>query len=132
MNHVSSVKRIIRYLKGTSNFGICFRKNYGSDRIRLYSDSDFAGDLQDRNSTSGGLILMNGGPVIWYSKEQTCIARSTAEAEYIALSVLISTANFFKNFLESLPDEEKIKPWVIREDNQSCIAIANQASSSSK
>ena len=63
-SHVISVKRIIRYLKGTSNFGICFRKNYGSDRIRLYSDSDFAGDLQDRKSTSGELILMNGGPVV--------------------------------------------------------------------
>ena len=51
-----------------------------------YSDADWAGDVNDRKSTSGYLFMMNGGAVTWKSKKQSCVALSTAEAEYVALS----------------------------------------------
>ena len=130
-SHVIAVKHILRYLKGTVEHGITFMKDE-KFQIQLFSDSDFAGDQEDRKSTSGALILMNGGPVLWNSKKQSCVAKSTAEAEYIALSSLASEAIWMKHFLEELPQEERVEPWIIKEDNQSCIAIANQTTSSSK
>ena len=51
-----------------------------------YSDADWAGDLGDRKSTSGYLYQISGGAVTWRSKKQSCVALSTAEAEYMALS----------------------------------------------
>ena len=52
-------------------------------------DSDFAADLATRYSTGGHIIYLGCGPVVWYSKRQTIIAHSTAEAEYIALTPTI-------------------------------------------
>ena len=51
-----------------------------------FSDADWAGDVNDRKPTSGFLSVLNGGPLTWKSKKQSCVALSTSEAEYIALS----------------------------------------------
>lgn len=82
--HWSAVKWILRYLHGTSDVKLSF----GSDIIELlgYSDSDMAGDMDSRRSTSGYLIMFAGGAVAWQSKLQKCVALSTTEAEFIALT----------------------------------------------
>ena len=49
-------------------------------------DSDFAGDVVTHKSTSGHLVYLGGGPVVWYSKKQKVITHSTAEAEFVALT----------------------------------------------
>lgn len=82
--HWSAVKWILRYLHGTSDVKLSF----GSDIIELlgYSDSGMAGDMDSRRSTSGYLIMIAGGAVAWQSKLQKCVALSTTEAEFIALT----------------------------------------------
>ena len=80
--HWTAVKRILRYLKGTRNFGLLYT-NGNVDEFIGYSDSDWAGDLDDRKSTSGYVFMMSGAPISWRSKKQTSVA---PEAEYIALS----------------------------------------------
>ena len=80
--HWMAVKRIFRYLK---DYGLFYSKD-GSDECVDYSDSDWAGDLDDRKSTSGYLFQISGAAISWRSKKQTCVALSTAEAEYIALA----------------------------------------------
>ena len=52
----------------------------------MYTDADWAGDLDDRKSCSGNVHLLAGGPISWFSKKQTSVALSTMEAEYVALS----------------------------------------------
>ena len=83
--HLTAVKRILRYLKETINFGLKYKKSESGTLVG-YSDADFAGDLDDRQSTSGNLFIFAGCPVSLYSKKQPTVSLSTAEAEYISLS----------------------------------------------
>ena len=89
--HWTAVKRIIRYLKGTLNYGILY-KHSSTDNLKGYSDSDFASDTSDRKSVSGNIFMMQGGPVSWLSRKQTTVSMSTAEAEYVALSTCAQEA----------------------------------------
>ena len=80
--HWSAVKRILRYVKGTSNVALC----YGGSNftVRGYVDSDYAGDLDKSKSTSGYVFTLVGGAVSWVSKLQSIVATSTRKAEYVA------------------------------------------------
>ena len=89
--HWVAVKRILRYLKGTSNYRLSFKNNSGSE-ITGYSDADWAGDTGDRKSTSGYVFIQAGGAISWKSSKQKCVALSTAEAEYVALSAAVQEA----------------------------------------
>ena len=89
--HWIAVKRILQYLKGTTNYGLLYRKD-AADTVTEYSDADWAGDVRDRKSTSGYVFIQGGAAVSWKSSKQTCVALSTAEAEYIALSAAVQEA----------------------------------------
>ncbi|KAJ9558089.1 hypothetical protein OSB04_012703 [Centaurea solstitialis] len=85
-SHLTAVKRIFRYLKGTPNMGLWYSKDSGFD-LTAYSDSDFAGCKIDRKSTTGGCHLLGGKLVSWTSKKQNSVSTSTAEAEYVAAGI---------------------------------------------
>ncbi len=76
-----AVKRILGYLKGTQHHGVSYGR---SDDFRLvaYSDSDFAGNSDDRRSISGTVLMLNGGTAAWASRKQKCSSLSTLEARY--------------------------------------------------
>ena len=81
------MKRVFRYLRGTSDYGLCYQGRPGLDRvldIRGFVDADWAGDLDQRRSTSGYVFNLFGGAVSWMSKKQSVVALSTTEAEYMA------------------------------------------------
>ena len=84
----TAVKRIMRYLNGTINLGLLYTIKSSKDSAKCvgYSDADWAGDLSDRKSTSGYVFQMSGAAITWRSKKQSCVAISTAEAEYMALA----------------------------------------------
>lgn len=82
-SHLASIKRILRYVKGTKNLGLWYGKQSEFDLIG-YTDADFAGDRIDRKSTSGTCQFLGGSLVSWSSRKQTSVALSTAEAEYVA------------------------------------------------
>ena len=69
------VMNILKYLNGTKEYKL---KYDGKGEIIAYSDADFAGDIKDRKSTSGYIILMGNSPISWSSKKQTIVATSTA------------------------------------------------------
>ena len=121
-SHWTAAKRVLRYLKGTANCGIAFTRSESEECIG-FSDADWAGDQQDRRSTSGYLFLMAGGPVSWKSKRQGCVALSTAEAEYMALSLAAQETIWIRRLLTELGKKPK-GPTVLMEDNQSAIAMA--------
>ena len=125
--HWTAVKRIMRYLKGTTNMGLMYSKNDCTNCVG-YSDADWAGDVNDRKSTSGYLFKISGAPVSWRSKKQSCIALSTAEAEYMALSSAAQEATWLRQLTKDLHNEPT-EPTVIKEDNQAAIRIAKNPES---
>ena len=62
--HLLAAKRVLRYLKGTTEFGIFYKKG-GNKEFLAYTDSDYAGDLDDRKSTSGYVFLLCSAAVSW-------------------------------------------------------------------
>ncbi|GJW95512.1 retrovirus-related pol polyprotein from transposon TNT 1-94 [Tanacetum coccineum] len=83
--HVSAVKRIFRYLKGTINLGLWYPKDSSFD-LTAYSDADHAGCHLDRKSTSDSVQFLGDKLVCWSSKKQNCVSISTTESEYVAVS----------------------------------------------
>ena len=119
--HWVALKRILRYLKGTANYGLAYLM---SDQTELlgYSDADWAGDTMDRKSTSGYVFIMAGAAISWRSCKQTCVALSTAEAEYIALSAAAQETLWLQQLTSDL-FRSCIQPTTIFEDNQSTISL---------
>lgn len=84
--HLLAVKRILRYIKGTMDQGLLLRPQPLSARISAYSDTDSAGCVDTRRSTTGYLIYHDTNLVSWSSKKQPTVSKSSAESEYRALS----------------------------------------------
>jgi len=96
--HLKAVKRIIRYVKGTTEYGLWYPMGTSLDLIG-YSDADWAGSADDRKSTSGACFYIGHCLVAWHSKKQNCIALSTAEAEYIAAGSCSTQLIWMKSLL---------------------------------
>ena len=120
--HLTAAKRILRYLKETTYLGLSY-KTCAEGNLTGYSDADWAGDIDDRHSTSGNVFLLAGGAVSWLSKKQATVALSTAEAEYVALSAATQEVIWLRRLLTDVgvPPEG---PTVVHEDNQGAIAMA--------
>ncbi|GKC53693.1 retrovirus-related pol polyprotein from transposon TNT 1-94 [Tanacetum coccineum] len=84
--HLTTVKRIFRYLKETINMGLWYLKDT-SFELTAFSDSDHAGCLDLRKSTSGGIQFLGGDKLVsWSSKKQNYTSMSSEEVEYVSLS----------------------------------------------
>lgn len=129
VKHWVAVKRIFRYLKGTIDLGIHYSKV--DSELVGYSDADWAGDRSDRRSTSGYCFVLSGGVVSWRCCKQSCVALSTAESEYVALSGASQEAIWLNKFLSDVHFGIS-KPVTIFEDNQSAISIAKNIRTSGK
>ncbi|XP_026400064.1 uncharacterized protein LOC113295948 [Papaver somniferum] len=90
-DHLQAAKRILRYVKGTQSHGL-FYTSAKTCNLVGYSDSDWAGDVEDRKSTSGFVFHMGSSVVSWSSKKQQVVALSTTEAEYMAAASSASQA----------------------------------------
>lgn len=121
--HVEAVKRVFRYLAGTSGLSITFG---GMEDLCAfgYSDADFGGDLTGRYSTTGYLVHLNG-PVCWSSKLQTCVAESTCEAEYVAASQCSRDIRFLVNLLKTIELHIANLPIQLFCDNQAAVSAVN-------
>ena len=121
-NHWTAAKRILRYLKGTHDYGLLYQKK-SSVELLGYSGADWAGDVGDRKSTSGYVFFLGGAAVSWKSCKQTSVALSTAEAEYIALSGAFQEAMWFQQLIADVLNK-RVQETTIFEDNQSTICLA--------
>lgn len=79
--HLTAVKRVLRYLKQTIHHGLLLRRGQ-SLSLTAFSDFDWAGNVDDRSSTSAYITYLGGCPISWSSKKQRTVARSSTEAEY--------------------------------------------------
>src|SRR4030042_1629775 len=82
-SHLTQVKRILKYINGTSDYGILFTHDTNF-KMTGYCDADWAGSADDIKSTSGGCFFLRGNLMSWFSKKQNYVSLSTAEAENIA------------------------------------------------
>lgn len=119
--HLTAVKRIFRYLKGTMDFVLQYQKS--DAKLIGFSDADWAGDIDSRRSTTGNIFLMSNGAITWLSRCQKIVSLSTAEAEYVALCTAAQEAVWLRRLLEEL-GQEQVTPTLINEDNQGTIAMA--------
>jgi hypothetical protein len=83
--HLTAMKRILRYLRGTPDFGLLLRRSSSSDLV-VYTDANWAGCPDTRRSTSGYAVFLGDNLVSWSAKRQTVVSRSSAEAEYRAVA----------------------------------------------
>ncbi len=120
-----AAKRILRYLKNEKSTGPTYGK-HGSTILTGYSDSDWAGDLETRRSTSGYIFLFGGAAISWSSKRQVTVALSSTEAEYIAVCSAVQEAVYLRTLLKDFGYEQK-EPTIIHQDNQGSIAISKNA-----
>ena len=83
--HWIGIKRVLRYVKGTINHGLVFNDQNENFKLEAFSDSDWAGCVETRKSTSGNMCRLGNAIIAWKSKKQPIVALSSTEAEYIAL-----------------------------------------------
>jgi hypothetical protein len=105
------------------NLGLSYhRRKGGSLRLIGYSDSDLAGDVDDKKSTSGVFFYLGSSPVSWFTQKQKSVAISTCEAEYMAGTAASCQGIWLGRLLSELLDVE-FEPVTLNMDNQSAIAL---------
>jgi hypothetical protein len=103
--HFAAIKHVLRYLSGTTNYGITYRSGKEAQAnldFHGYCDSDWAGDEDTRRSTSGFVFLMTEGAVSWRSRRQNTVATSSTEAEYVSCALASKEALWIRQLLEEL------------------------------
>lgn len=122
--HWTAIKRVIRYLKNTEDFGLTLG---GSDldttRLIGWCDADWVHDPDDRKSITGFTFFLGVGAVCYSSKKQTSVALSTAEAEYMGAGAAMREALWLRALLQELGYPQK-GPTIINNDNQASISIS--------
>ncbi|QRW23995.1 Reverse transcriptase [Rhizoctonia solani] len=123
--HVTAIKQVIHYLKGTSFLGLLYKQleaKVGFGEVS-YSDANWGSNLLDRKSISGNVYLLGGATVSWSAKKQPTVALSTMEAEYMALSHACTQAIWFRQFFQELyyPADA---PTLILSDNLAALTLS--------
>lgn len=121
--HWVTAKRVLKYLKGTMDKGLNYSVN-GNKKLVAYSDSDFAGDVTDRKSTSGYVMMLGDCAISWSSKKQSIVTLSSTEAEFVAASAAAKEIKYLRNLLKDL-GLEQTEPTTLHIDNRSTIFLAN-------
>lgn len=120
--HLSLVKRTLRYVKGTLGHGLQLSRGSKSDLI-VYSDADWAGCPNTRRSTSGFCVFLGDNLISWSSKRQHMVSRSSAEVEYHGVANAVAEACWLRQLLAELRQPLK-KATVVYCDNISAIYLS--------
>ncbi|XP_049394795.1 secreted RxLR effector protein 161-like [Solanum stenotomum] len=120
--HLLAAKRILPYLQGTKDFGLFYKKGEKSDLIG-FADSDYAGDQDDRKSTSGYVYLLGTTVVSWSSRKQKIVTLSSTEAEFVAATTCACQAVWLRRILEELQFKQE-KATTIFCYNNSAIKLS--------
>ena len=146
--HWSEAKRVLSYLKGTSSYAIRYHSDGSSAgevvgysrgvgmrttdvSIEGFCDSDWAGCIDTRRSTSGFVWMMNGGAVSWRSKLQTIVALSSTEAEYVGATPAVQEILWLRDLLQELEVADD-SPSVLNMDNRGAVYLTRGGGDSNK
>ena len=123
--HWKAVKRVMRYLQGSKEAALTYKPTNDTSMVG-FSDADWAGNLDDRRSTTGYVFRIGSGAVCWASKRQATVALSSTEAEYVALTQATKEAVWLRKLLASMGYEQDVAT-TIHVDNQGAIALAKNS-----
>lgn len=121
---------VMRYLKGTMNVGLTYGPASTSSITNClpigYSDSNWAGPNSGRKSIGGYIFLYEGSPISWQSKRQTCVATSSNEAEYMAISEASKEALWLRRVcIEMNVATPESPPILLHTDSEGAQALAS-------
>ncbi|XP_040254010.1 secreted RxLR effector protein 161-like [Aegilops tauschii subsp. strangulata] len=116
--HWAIIRQILRYVRGTLNYGCPYKAGKGTG-LTGFSDSDHAGDLTDRKSTTGLVFFMGPSVITWSSQKQKIVALSSCEAEYIAAA---TQAVWLRELVSEMLGTGKQKVQ-LKIDNKSAIEV---------
>ena len=119
--HLIAAKYILRYLRGTVHYGLKYESNQKIN-LESYVDSNWESSSIDRKSTSGCCFSMGSGVISWLSRKQSCVALSTAEAEYVVSCSASCEVVWLRKLLSDLFDLQ-LDATCIYCDNQSCVKL---------
>ncbi|CAB4007653.1 Hypothetical predicted protein, partial [Paramuricea clavata] len=124
LEHWTAAKRILRYMKGTIDYGITFDGNKQTEvQLNGYVDADWRSNPNGRKSQSGYLFTLCGRVISWASKKQSVVALSSTEAEYDAASLACQEAVWLRVLHENISFVQN-KPTMIKEDNRGAITLS--------
>jgi hypothetical protein len=120
--HLIAAKRVLRYLKGTLDFGLHYTQ--GSLQINGYCDSDWAGSPDDRRSTTGYGIFLGPYLISWAAKKQSVVAKSSTEAEYRSMALTVAEMYWIRMLFKELQIPLPLPPclWV---DNLGALSLSS-------
>lgn len=121
VSDVQKLKRVLKYLKGSDNLGLEYKKGNDINVLNVFCDSDYAGDVETRKSTTGYTILFGGAPISWCSRKQSIVALSSTKAEFIAAAECCKETLYLKNLIEELCGHKA--DVILNIDNQSAIRL---------
>jgi hypothetical protein len=126
--HLLQAKRVVRYLKKTRKYGICFTGSNGVDaNLEMFVDSSYADDLDSRRSTGGYVVKMAGAPTTWKSGRLPLVTLSSTESEYVALTLAAKEAVSVARLLQEVKYQGPITPVHIFEDSQPAIDLTKRS-----
>jgi len=124
VSHDKALKRLLRYLQGTRDVGITFRKHPEPYVLfTAYSDSDYA-NAADAKSVTGHAVYCRGNLIHWRSTKQRRVSHSVCEAELLALAHLVKEAIYYRELAAELKLPDRLCPVAVNADNESTILIA--------
>ena len=120
VQHWKAAKRVLRYLKGTSDYGLVYERT----GLPLFGvvDADWGANAIDRKSYSGFAFVLAGAPISWEARKQRSIALSSTEAEYMAISEAAKEAMYLRDVLSNVGVE--CECVTLFNDNQGAIKLA--------
>jgi hypothetical protein len=127
-SHVAAAKRIMRYVAGTADQGIVYRRSEDprvANVLTASADADHGG-ADDRRSVSGWVVMLNGAMVSWASKRQPVTAISSTESEFYSVSQCAMECVYLRRVM-SLLGYEQTGPTLIAQDNYACICLTQGA-----
>lgn len=120
--HQNAVKQVLRYLKGTVNYGLEYTREEKEEKLVGYLDSDLAGDKKHRRSTGGMAFYLNDSLITWCSHKERSVALSSCEAEFVAATGAAMQAMWLRSLLSELTRREP-QCVTLFVDNKSAIEL---------
>jgi hypothetical protein len=122
--------RVVKFVLDTNNYCLKIQPNFDSKnswKLKIFSDSDWAGDPETRISMTGFIVYLQNVPICWRSKAQRGVTLSSSKAEYVAMSEAIKEIRFVYFILKDIGIEVEL-PIVVKTDNVGALCMSQNSS----